>query len=344
MEEALGRGRGDAWRWPPRRASGPRRARRRRALGAGRARRRGAPRGRRRLLASLSEAGDEPGRAGARAPAGFEEQRLYRGVPLVVIAAGLQNPGNLGGLLRSAEAAGATGAYLTEGSADPFSWKALRGSMGSAFRLPHVRGLSARDALERVRAPRPPGGRHRSPRRAGLRRGGLARARRASSSAPRAPAWRRTLAASADRRVPCPMRAPVESLNVGVAAGILLFEAARQRRRGTRLRLQSRGRPPRLSSWPSGPTVPTRARACSSANAGRRRGPAPGRAAGRPHAAAHARRAAGPGRGAGPGQAAAARDRVGRAALADPVGPAGLGQDDAGPRHPPPHARTTSRR
>ena len=63
-------------------------------------------------------------------------------MPLVLVAAGIQNPGNLGALLRTAEAAGATGAYLTDGAAHPFSWKALRGSMGSAFRLPHRRRLS----------------------------------------------------------------------------------------------------------------------------------------------------------------------------------------------------------
>ena len=69
-----------------------------------------------------------------------------------MVAVGIQDPGNLGGLLRTAEAAGATGAYLTAGTADPFSWKALRGSMGSAFRLPHVRGLPADEVLRRLRA------------------------------------------------------------------------------------------------------------------------------------------------------------------------------------------------
>jgi TrmH family RNA methyltransferase len=182
-----------------------------------------------RVLASLSELETSPGLlAIARRPA-FEEERLYRGAPLVVIAAGLQNPGNLGGLLRSAEAAGATGAYLTEGTADPFSWKALRGSMGSAFRLPHVRGLSAREAIARVRG-------------RGLQV--VATEPRASVAPDEVDLASPTallfgsegaglaaeLAAVADHRVNVPMQPPVESLNVGVAAGILLFEAARQRR------------------------------------------------------------------------------------------------------------------
>ena len=76
---------------------------------------------------------------------------LFAGTPLVVVAVGIQNPGNLGGLLRTAEAAGATGALLAGDTADPFSWKALRGSMGSAFRLPHRRERSVPVALIRSR-------------------------------------------------------------------------------------------------------------------------------------------------------------------------------------------------
>jgi len=93
------------------------------------------------LVASLSEAETSQGLlALARRPS-FDEQEVFRRTPpLVLVADGVQNPGNLGGLLRTAEAAGASGAILTEGCADPFSWKALRGSMGSAFRLPHLRG------------------------------------------------------------------------------------------------------------------------------------------------------------------------------------------------------------
>ncbi len=123
------------------------------------------------LLASLSEVETSQGLVAlARRPA-FDEAQLYRATPLVVVADAIQNPGNVGGLLRTAEAAGATGAYLTGSSADPLSWKALRGSMGSAFRLPHVRGLDADAALDRVADARPHGARDRGGRRAALRRG-----------------------------------------------------------------------------------------------------------------------------------------------------------------------------
>jgi RNA methyltransferase, TrmH family len=181
------------------------------------------------LVASLSEAETSQGViALARRPS-FEQDRLYEGTPLVVVAVAIQDPGNLGGLLRTAEAAGASGAFLTEGSADPLSWKALRGSMGSAFRLPHRCGLSAAEVITRLR--------HRSI---------AVVATSASGGAPYTDAdWRRptalllgnegaglsdTLLRQADSIVSIPLAGRVESLNVGVAAGLLLFEAARQRR------------------------------------------------------------------------------------------------------------------
>jgi TrmH family RNA methyltransferase len=146
----------------------------------------------------------------------------------VVVAVGIQNPGNLGGLLRSAEAAGSTGVYLTEGTADPLSWKALRGSMGSAFRLPHLRGGDADATLESLRA-------------LGLK----IVATVAQGGAPytsvrfedptalvfgsEGPGLPPELLRRVDEQITIPLRPPVESLNVGVAAGIVLFEAARQR-------------------------------------------------------------------------------------------------------------------
>ena len=100
------------------------------------------------VAASLSEAETSQGLlALARRPSIDEEEVFHRTPPLVLVADGVQDPGNLGGLLRTAEAAGAQG-VLTKGCADPFSWKALRGSMGSAFRLPHVRGGSIEQVLD----------------------------------------------------------------------------------------------------------------------------------------------------------------------------------------------------
>ncbi len=73
-----------------------------------------------------------------------------RGRPLVVIAAGLQDPGNLGTLVRSAEAFGATGMILLPGTVSLWNAKTLRASSGSAFRLPVVT-LTAEDAFAALR-------------------------------------------------------------------------------------------------------------------------------------------------------------------------------------------------
>jgi TrmH family RNA methyltransferase len=78
---------------------------------------------------------------------------FYRGsTPLVVIASDIQDPGNLGAIVRVAEAGGASSVLATGASADPFGWKALRGSMGSALRLPVDRVDDAESAVAEARA------------------------------------------------------------------------------------------------------------------------------------------------------------------------------------------------
>ncbi len=180
------------------------------------------------LLASLSELETSQGLlALARRPA-FDQELLFRGTPLLLVAEGVQNPGNLGGLLRTAEAAGATGAYLAAGCADPCSWKALRGSMGSAFRLPQVQGLQPEAILDRLRQrgvtvlATAADGETRFDQ-ADLR-GPVALLVGAEGSGLGAAALGR-----AARRLRIPLAPPVESLNVGVAAALVLYEAARQR-------------------------------------------------------------------------------------------------------------------
>jgi len=182
------------------------------------------------VLASVSEAETSQGLlALARRPA-FTEEAMLAGRPLLLVAVGIQNPGNVGALLRAAEAAGATGAYLAEGCADPFSWKALRGSMGSAFRLPHLRRVGARETLKRLAG--------RGVATVAATSSGDARYDEVDLARPVALVLGNEgagldpeLLAAASARVAIPMQGGVESLNVAVAAGILLFEAARQRRR-----------------------------------------------------------------------------------------------------------------
>ena len=84
----------------------------------------------------------------------MNEDRFYGGAEaaLVVTAIDVQDPGNLGAIVRVAEAAGATGFVAAGGSANPFGWKALRGSMGSALRLPIASELGAEEAVAAARA------------------------------------------------------------------------------------------------------------------------------------------------------------------------------------------------
>jgi RNA methyltransferase, TrmH family len=148
---------------------------------------------------------------------------------LLVVAVDVQDPGNLGALVRAAEAAGATGVMAAGSTANPFSWKALRGSMGGTLRLPVVSGLDTDEALSWLA-------------RAGLR---LIASVARGGDEPEAIDWRAPCAlllggegpglpsaivARADARVTIPMHHEVESLNVAVAGGILCYEARRQRR------------------------------------------------------------------------------------------------------------------
>jgi TrmH family RNA methyltransferase len=147
---------------------------------------------------------------------------------MVLLLDGIQDPGNFGAIVRAAEACGATGIVAGEGCADPFGWKALRGGMGSTFRLPIAAHEPMAKAIECVK-------------RAGLRviatvpRGGTAistcdlRRPTAILLGGEGAGLADHLIAAADERVSIPMRAPVESLNVGISAALILYEAARQR-------------------------------------------------------------------------------------------------------------------
>jgi TrmH family RNA methyltransferase len=153
-------------------------------------------------------------------------------IPLLVIIHHVNNPANAGAILRTAEAAGATGAILTEGTTYIFSPKALRGAMGSSFRLPLWTGVSFTQTLEWCA-------------RNGIRLVSTdLHARRSHTdidwTVPRAlivgaEASGLTIEEmrAAGEAITIPMHEPVESLNVAVAAGIILYEAARQRAVGS---------------------------------------------------------------------------------------------------------------
>lgn len=149
-------------------------------------------------------------------------------LPLLVVMHRINNPVNLGAILRTAEAAGATGAISTANTSDPFSPKALRGAMGSAFRLPIWTGASYTQVVDWCVA-------------RGIKTiaatAGAARAftefdwRDASAIIVGSESEGLTEAeiALAGEAVRIPMDGAVESLNVAVATGIILYEASRQR-------------------------------------------------------------------------------------------------------------------
>src|SRR5438128_1185103 len=160
-----------------------------------------------------------------------DEARLYRSAaPLVIVAVDVQDPGNVGAIVRVAEAAGATGVLVAGSSADPFGWKALRGSMGSALRLPIVSHVDVDQAVSRARtagcriiATAPRGGR---PLGESDLLGPIA-----ILIGGEGPGLPPALLDSADERVTIPMQAPVESLNTAVTAALIVYEARRQRGR-----------------------------------------------------------------------------------------------------------------
>lgn len=149
------------------------------------------------------------------------------GLPLVVVAHGIQDPGNLGAIVRSADAAGATGFVATGKGADLFHPRAVRGTMGSVFRLP----VAAADLPAALAAGRAiglaivaTGAREGIPHtRFDFRRPAVVLLGAEGSGLPS------LVEEEADARIRVPMRPGVESLSVGAAAAVVLFEAARQR-------------------------------------------------------------------------------------------------------------------
>jgi TrmH family RNA methyltransferase len=149
--------------------------------------------------------------------------------PLILIAAGLQDPGNLGTLVRSAEAFGATGVLTTPGTVSAWNQKALRASVGSVFRMPVVAAAANEIAELHLRGVRLIAA-------VGTDDFGVKAAHEMDLTSPcallignegagLAAEWMEL--AKAQVTIPCP--GAVESLNAAVAGSLLLYEASRQR-------------------------------------------------------------------------------------------------------------------
>ena len=168
------------------------------------------------------------------------DQALGGTPQMVLILEHVQDPGNVGAIIRAADACGATGVVVGTGSADPFGWKALRGSMGSAFHLPVASRQSLTDAIEHAR-------------RLGLQL--LAAVPREGTSLPSSDLRRpvgivlggegagvsASLLELMDGRLTIPMRPTVDSLNVATAAALIAYEAQRQRSANDEASCQRRG-------------------------------------------------------------------------------------------------------
>jgi len=149
------------------------------------------------------------------------------GTPLLVVACGVQEPGNVGALLRTADAAGATGFVTTPGCAHLTHPRAVRASMGAIFRLPAVEAALV-DVLDEVHS----------------RRFTVIGADARGGVDYDAADWGGPVALflggegaglpsqvreHLNQRVAVPMAPGVESLSVNAAAAVLLFTAARKR-------------------------------------------------------------------------------------------------------------------
>ena len=149
---------------------------------------------------------------------------------LLVVLAGIQDPGNLGTILRSAEAFGASGVICLPGTVSQWNSKGMRASAGSVFRLPvltasenecfdrlHQSSILTVAAMARLAVP--------------LQDQDLSRSS-ALIIGSEGSGLSEELAARCDVRVTIPCPGPVESLNAAVAASILLYEASCQRTPG----------------------------------------------------------------------------------------------------------------
>jgi RNA methyltransferase, TrmH family len=158
----------------------------------------------------------------------LEKERLQVG-PIMALA-GLQDPGNLGTIIRSAEAFGSAGIILGEGTVSPLNAKAVRASAGSIFRLPVVAAAAGlEDVVTRLRS--------KSVRQIATSSHKGTPVDQADLTGPIAvfigsegSGLARGLVTQMDEVVAIPHTPQVESLNAGVAGSIILYEAARQRK------------------------------------------------------------------------------------------------------------------
>lgn len=157
------------------------------------------------------------------------EEILKQDRPLLMILENLQDPGNLGTIIRTGEGAGVTGVIMTAKTVDIFNPKVIRATMGSVFRVPFLYVEDMEDTLKKLKEK-------------GIRTYAAHLAGREyydSFSFTGGTAFlignegnglEKNTADLADSYLKIPMEGKVESLNAAIAASVLMFETARQRR------------------------------------------------------------------------------------------------------------------
>jgi len=201
-----------------------------------------------RLFEGIADTEHPQGVAALVAPRSFTFEELLRspsnsgeecGSALILVLVGVQDPGNVGTIIRTAAAFGASAAITAasgqSGTASPFNPKALRASAGAALHLPALAGQTAAAAVEQLRG-------------AGVHVMASSSRESADFDQPLLAPWQvnwcqpvallignegqglpEELEQSADTRIRIPMSSSVESLNAAAAAAVLFYEAARQR-------------------------------------------------------------------------------------------------------------------
>lgn len=158
-----------------------------------------------------------------------EEQVLSDPKGVYMLLENLQDPGNLGTVLRSAEASGVCGVILDENSCDIYNPKVIRSTMGSVFRVPFAVVPDLKETVRKIKS-----------------MGGHVYAAHLQGSVPydtpdyrglsafiignEAAGLTQDITAEAGEAVRIPMAGKVESLNAAMAATLLMYEAARQRK------------------------------------------------------------------------------------------------------------------
>ena len=181
------------------------------------------------LFQSISSTETSQGVIALVRPPVWSLEQLLHGQSLVVVLDGVQDPGNSGTIVRSAEAFGATGVVFLKGSVNPYNPKCLRASAGSVFRVPLVAGLEERLLMSDLD--------QRNVDIYALAPGGTLDISKCRFERPCA-----LIVGSEGRGVSEQLRAKaieariptvaVESLNAATAAGIALYEARRRRMAG----------------------------------------------------------------------------------------------------------------